>query len=148
MGLHGPRHGQCMVLVWYSRPEGIRWRARRHAHIVRAQHLRRLRATPQNTHVACIAIEAPQNVNDHKNKFNFVVVTDRTGGERKGIWEKGIEKINLMQPAFVVSVGDLINGYTEDLNKIENEWNEFNSFVKKLASLVNWLVRSNETQIL
>ena len=37
-----------------------------------------------------------------------------------------------MQPAFVVSVGDLINGYTEDLNKIENEWNEFNSFVKKL----------------
>jgi predicted phosphodiesterase len=73
-----------------------------------------------------------ERVNDHKNKFNFVVVTDRTGGERKGIWEKGIEKINLMQPAFVVSVGDLINGYTEDLNKIENEWNEFNSFVKKL----------------
>ncbi|MDA9669647.1 metallophosphoesterase [Flavobacteriaceae bacterium] len=36
-----------------------------------------------------------------------------------------------MQPAFVVSVGDLINGYTEDLNKIVNEWNEFNSFVKK-----------------
>ena len=26
-----------------------------------------------------------ENVNDHKNKFNFVVVTDRTGGERKGI---------------------------------------------------------------
>ena len=32
-------------------------------------------------------------VNDHKNKFNFGVVTDRTGGERKGVWEKGIEKI-------------------------------------------------------
>jgi hypothetical protein len=73
-----------------------------------------------------------EKVNDHKNKFNFVVVTDRTGGERKGIWEKGIEKINLMQPAFVVSVGDLINGYTEDLSKIDQEWSEFNSFVKKL----------------
>jgi hypothetical protein len=73
-----------------------------------------------------------ERVNDHKNKFNFVVVTDRTGGERKGIWEKGIEKINLMQPAFVVSVGDLINGYTENLNEIENQWQEFNSFVKKL----------------
>ena len=34
-----------------------------------------------------------EHVNDHKNKFNFVVVTDRTGGERKGIWQKGIDKI-------------------------------------------------------
>ena len=73
-----------------------------------------------------------EHVNDHKNKFNFVVVTDRTGGERKGIWQKGIDKINLMQPAFVVSVGDLINGYTKDLDKINTEWEEFNSFVKKL----------------
>ena len=73
-----------------------------------------------------------EHVNDHKNKFNFVVVTDRTGGERKGIWQKGIYKINLMQPAFVVSVGDLINGYTKDLDKINTEWEEFNSFVKKL----------------
>ena len=71
-------------------------------------------------------------VNDHKNKFNFVVVTDRTGGERKGIWQKGIDKINLMQPAFVVSVGDLINGYTKDLDTINTEWEEFNSYVKKL----------------
>lgn len=37
-----------------------------------------------------------------------------------------------MQPAFVVSVGDLINGYTKDLEKINNEWEEFNSLVKKL----------------
>ena len=73
-----------------------------------------------------------EHVNDHKNKFNFVVVTDRTGGERKGIWQKGIDKINLMQPAFVVSVGDLINGYTKDIEKINNEWEEFNSIVKKL----------------
>ena len=73
-----------------------------------------------------------EHVNDHKNKFNFVVVTDRNGGERKGIWQKGIDKINLMQPAFVVSVGDLINGYTKDLDKINTEWEEFNSFVKKL----------------
>ena len=73
-----------------------------------------------------------ERVNDHKNKFTFVVVTDRTGGERKGIWQKGIEKINLMQPAFVVSVGDLINGYTRDFDTINAEWEEFNSFIKKL----------------
>ena len=34
-----------------------------------------------------------EKVNDHKNKFNFVVVANRTGGELKGIWEKGIKKL-------------------------------------------------------
>ena len=37
-----------------------------------------------------------------------------------------------MQPAFVVSVGDLINGYTKDISIINQEWEEFNSFVTKL----------------
>ena len=85
-----------------------------------------------------------EHVNDHKNKFNFVVVTDRTGGERKGIWQKGIDKINLMQPAFVVSVGDLINGYTKDLDKINTEWEEFNSFVKKLEMPVFYVVGNHD----
>ncbi len=85
-----------------------------------------------------------EHVNDHKNKFNFVVVTDRTGGERKGIWQKGIDKINLMQPAFVVSVGDLINGYTKDLDKINTEWEEFNSFVKKLEMPFFYVVGNHD----
>ena len=85
-----------------------------------------------------------EHVNDHKNKFNFVVVTDRPGGERKGIWQKGIDKINLMQPAFVVSVGDLINGYTKDLDKINTEWEEFNSFVKKLEMPFFYVVGNHD----
>jgi len=42
-----------------------------------------------------------------------VVVADKTGGERPQIWSRGIAKINLMQPALVISVGDLIQGYTQ-----------------------------------
>ena len=54
------------------------------------------------------------NINDKPGQFQFVVVTDRTGGHRPGIFEKGVEKVNLLQPEFVMSVGDMIEGYTTD----------------------------------
>lgn len=69
--------------------------------------------------------------NDPKN-FQFVVVTDRTGGMRPGIFEQGVEKVNLLQPEFVLSVGDLIDGYTEDVNEIKRQWDEFDEFVTRL----------------
>ena len=69
--------------------------------------------------------------NDPKN-FQFALVSDRTGGHREGIFEDGIAKINLLMPEFVMSVGDLIEGGTEDLAEIDREWAEFNSFVKRL----------------
>ncbi|MEC9160088.1 MAG: metallophosphoesterase, partial [Bacteroidota bacterium] len=71
-------------------------------------------------------------INDSEQKFTFAVVTDRTGGHRKGVWQKGVEKLNLMQPAFVVSVGDLIEGYTENIRQINKQWNEFNEMVNQL----------------
>ena len=71
-------------------------------------------------------------INDSEEKFTFAVVTDRTGGHRKGIWQKGVEKLNLMQPAFVVSVGDLIEGYTNNIRQINRQWNEFNEMVNQL----------------
>jgi len=64
--------------------------------------------------------------------FQFLIVTDRTGGHRPGVFEDAVRKINLLQPEFVVSVGDLIEGYTEELEQLETEWEEFNSFVERL----------------
>jgi hypothetical protein len=69
--------------------------------------------------------------NDPKN-FQFLILTDRTGGNRPGVFEQGIEKINLLQPEFVLSVGDLIDGYTEDPVIVKNQWNEFDSLVSQL----------------
>ena len=70
--------------------------------------------------------------NEYPEKFNFVVVTDKTGGSRRGVWESGVNKINLMQPEFVVSVGDLIQGYTKNKNKIEKQWADFNNTISCL----------------
>jgi len=69
--------------------------------------------------------------NDLKN-FQFLIVTDRNGGNRPGVFEQGIEKINLLQPEFVISVGDFIRGYSDDSVEVKKEWDEFDEFVSKL----------------
>ena len=53
-------------------------------------------------------------VNNNPDNFQFAIVTDRTGGHRAGVFEDAIRKLNLLQPEFVVRVGDLIEGYTKD----------------------------------
>ena len=39
-------------------------------------------------------------------------MSDRTGGNRWGVFQDAIFKLNLLQPEFVMSVGDMIQGYT------------------------------------
>ncbi len=70
--------------------------------------------------------------NNNPRNFHFVVTPDHTGAHRSGILQKGIDRINLMQPEFVVSIGDLIEGYTHDTVNIENQWAEFNRSINQL----------------
>src|SRR5579884_2466109 len=71
-------------------------------------------------------------VNAEPETFHFAVVSDRTGGHRARVFSQAVEQLNLMQPAFVVSVGDLIEGYSKDFAKLTNEWKEFDTYVSKL----------------
>jgi hypothetical protein len=64
--------------------------------------------------------------------FHFAVVSDRTGSQRSGIFAKAVAQLNLLQPAFVISVGDLIEGYTENEKELSAQWKELESHVKKL----------------
>lgn len=82
---------------------------------------------PDNVH----PLSRPENIN-HTDDFQFAIVADRTGGHRPGVFEYAIDKLNLMQPEFVMSVGDLIEGYTEDKDEIYRQWTEFNKFIDKL----------------
>lgn len=72
------------------------------------------------------------DLNKNASDFQFAVVTDRTGGHRPGVFMDGVRKLNLLQPEFVMSVGDLIEGYTEDKNTLNAEWAEFDAFVDSL----------------
>ncbi|MCP8897914.1 metallophosphoesterase [Gilvimarinus xylanilyticus] len=70
--------------------------------------------------------------NNDPQAFQFAIVTDRTGGLRPGVFSQAVDKLNLLQPEFVVSVGDLIEGYTDNRAQLETEWNEFDSMVQRL----------------
>jgi len=71
-------------------------------------------------------------VNNNEETFQFAIVTDRTGGHRPGVFMDGVSKLNLLQPEFVMSVGDLIEGYTEDTARLNWEWRQFNGFIDSL----------------
>ncbi len=47
--------------------------------------------------------------------FMFAIFGDRTGGPAKGIevLRAAVDDVNLLEPDFVITVGDLINGYNE-----------------------------------
>src|SRR5262245_31303938 len=71
-------------------------------------------------------------LNNDPSDFQFAIVSDRTGGHRARIFSRAVEQLNLLQPEFVVSVGDLIEGYTEDVSRLTAEWLEFQSYVSRL----------------
>jgi len=64
--------------------------------------------------------------------FHFAVVADRNGGCRPGIFKDAVKKLNLLQPSFVISVGDFIPGYTSDIDTLNSEWSEFDDIIKGL----------------
>jgi hypothetical protein len=71
-------------------------------------------------------------LNNARGDFQFAVVSDRTGGHRARVFSRAVEQLNLLQPEFVVSVGDLIEGYTTDKERLAREWREFQGYVAKL----------------
>ena len=73
-------------------------------------------------------------LNNDPSEFQFAIVSDRTGGHRPKVFSRAIEQINLLQPEFVVSVGDLVEGYTSDKVRIAREWREFQTYASKLQT--------------
>jgi hypothetical protein len=71
--------------------------------------------------------------NDDPDEFQFAIVSDRTGGHRANVFSQAVHKLNLMQPAFVLSVGDLIEGGKKTDAQYQKEWQEFDDFVAKLT---------------
>ena len=82
--------------------------------------------------------------NNDAKTFRFAIVSDRTGGARPGIFERAVDQLNLLQPEFVVSVGDLIQGYTEDQDKLTKQWKEFNGFIAKLEMPFFYVVGNHD----
>jgi len=73
-----------------------------------------------------------RDFNNDPDNFQFVIVADRTGGCRPGVFAEAVKKINLLQPEFVMCVGDLIEGYTEATDQLDGQWEEFDQIANGL----------------
>lgn len=71
--------------------------------------------------------------NNDRDDFRFAIVSDRTGRHRAGVFSQAIDKLNLLQPEFVLCVGDLIEGGKKPAATLAAEWKEFDTFVTKLT---------------
>ncbi|NOX97936.1 MAG: hypothetical protein GXO98_07770 [Nitrospirae bacterium] len=77
------------------------------------------------------------NVPARDEAFTFVVIGDNRPGGRGDkvtqppIFYRAINEINLLDPDFVVILGDLVWGYTADKNLISRMWDGFDAAVAK-----------------
>lgn len=67
-----------------------------------------------------------------EDDFTFAIISDLNGGEREGVYSTAVSQLNRLDPTFVLSVGDLIDGGTEDSLQLEKEWNSFDKRTAKL----------------
>jgi len=72
------------------------------------------------------------NFANDPGEFQFAIVADRTGGQRNGVFGRAIERLNRLRPEFVMSVGDLIEGYSEDSLAVARQWAAFDSLAQPL----------------
>lgn len=63
----------------------------------------------------------------------FAIIGDRTGGHQPGVYEGVVAEAERMRPDFVFTVGDQIEGYTEDPAQLNSEWREYKSIVGGLT---------------
>lgn len=66
--------------------------------------------------------------------MQFAIVGDRTGGCRAGVFEQAVERAGLLGPDFVMSIGDFIEGGTEDEAVLQTQWDEFVALAGRLEA--------------
>ncbi len=67
-----------------------------------------------------------------EDDFTFAIISDLNGGEREGVYATAVQQLNQLDPTFVLSVGDLIDGGTEDTLQLAKEWDSFDDRTAKL----------------
>lgn len=74
-----------------------------------------------------------ENFMNDSDNFQFAILGDRGGGANLlGTYERAIDHLNMLQPEFVMSVGDFVEGYTTVQDEMDEQWDEFEQIIAKL----------------
>ncbi|WP_395396181.1 metallophosphoesterase (plasmid) [Novosphingobium sp. BL-8A] len=68
-----------------------------------------------------------------KEEFRFAVIGDRTAGHRPEVFEDALARIDQLRPDFVINIGDLIEGKTDDRGQLDAQWTEVATATGKLG---------------
>jgi 3',5'-cyclic AMP phosphodiesterase CpdA len=102
---------------------------------------------------ACAMVQAPMasdvprtagSLEPETSQFRFVVVGDRTGAHRPGVFADAMAKLELLQPDFIISIGDLVEGYTADEAEINRQWDEVEGRLSVLSAPVFFIAGNHD----
>jgi len=97
---------------------------------------RALEAPPFSYETERLAEAKPWTEKSFQNdpmEFQFVIIGDRTGGANVlKTFQTAMQQINLLRPEFVINVGDLVEGYSDQAAELNTEWNEADSWLNVL----------------
>lgn len=71
-----------------------------------------------------------------EGSFSFAVIGDLNSGERAHVLEVAAAQIQLLRPDFVLSIGDLVEGGTEDTVELQKQYNHFDERLARAKSPV------------
>lgn len=85
-------------------------------------------SSPLNTEKKPWTAEPAVKSDDYK----FVIIPDKKGGVENGVFDLAVQEINRIAPDFVITVGDLIEGFVSDVSYAVPMWEDFMGRLEKL----------------
>lgn len=73
--------------------------------------------------------KAPQSSTD--GRFMFAVIGDLNSGQRSGVFDIAAQQLSLLKPALILSIGDLVEGGTQDSIEWNKLYDEFDARAAK-----------------
>jgi 3',5'-cyclic AMP phosphodiesterase CpdA len=70
--------------------------------------------------------------------IRFAILGDRTGGHVDHIFDSVVVEVERLRPDFVMTVGDMIEGYASDTAVYAEEWREFQKIVAPLTMPIHY----------
>lgn len=76
--------------------------------------------------------------------FKFIILPDRTGGELPGIFDNTGDNLNNENPDFFITIGDMVDGYTQNIEYLKSMWTNYEQSVSKLNAPVFYTVGNHD----
>jgi predicted phosphodiesterase len=84
--------------------------------------------------IPVLMLAQPSSLKINTKDFAFAVLGDRTGDANQPIFEEVIKRVESINPDFVINVGDLIEGYSDNEATINSEWDSIFIDIDKLKN--------------